>query len=168
MLTVNYVVQTTGVRVPKLSVEAVFRLLGKLAEKRSGSRVAELVRESAQNTQRVVPERLNLDRLPCPGRDHPIADLGVHPRELDTGLTACQKAVAVQADPIAGAAGMPVDDFLQLRIESRAYKVIITRVLQVGADGFEKPERCVDGVVFGWFPRLREAVGKHALIGTLS
>src|SRR5512143_2623445 len=114
MLTIDHVVQTASVRIPELSVEAIFCVLGKLAKKCLGSRVAKLMREIAENTQRVVPERLNLDGLARPGSHHAVADFGVHPRELDAGLTTCQKAVAVEADPIARAASMPVDDFLQL------------------------------------------------------
>src|SRR5690349_5268100 len=137
MFTVDHVVQTAGLRVPELSVEAVFRVLGKLVQKHLRSRVAELVRKIAQNAERVVPERLNLDGFARPGSNNPVADLSVHPGELDAGFTTRQKAIAVETNAITSTSSMPLDDFLQLRIKSRTDKVVIAGVLQVGPDGFE-------------------------------
>ena len=48
--------------------------------------VTELTGEVFHGAQSVVPERLDLHRLAAAWRDHPVADLGVHPGELDSGL----------------------------------------------------------------------------------
>ena len=43
--------------------------------------------------ERVVPERIDLDRLADARRDHPVADLGIHPGQLHAGLAGAQQPV---------------------------------------------------------------------------
>src|SRR5262249_9189698 len=63
----------------------------------------------ANDAERVEPERLHLDWLPDPGRDDPVAHLGVHPGELHPGLARGEQAVRVQVDAIARALREPRD-----------------------------------------------------------
>ena len=64
----------------------------------------------AGDRERVDPQRLDLDRLADPRRDHAVADLRVHPRQLQAGLAAREQAVGVGADAVARAARVAVDD----------------------------------------------------------
>ncbi len=114
MLSVDHVVKTAGLGVPELRVEAPARLISELAQKCLQPRIAELMSKIAEDSQRVVPERLNFDRFPRSRRYHPIADLGIHPRQLNAWLSAGQQSVAIGADAVAGSAKMPLHDLLQL------------------------------------------------------
>ena len=61
--------------------------------------------------QRVEPERVDLDRLANPRRDHPIADLGVHPGELHARLAGVEQTVVrVNVNVMAGAAQVMCND----------------------------------------------------------
>ena len=52
------------------------------------------------------------------GGDDPVADLGVHPGELDVGLAGTDEAVGgVHADAKVGAVAVGLDDFAQCRVE---------------------------------------------------
>src|SRR6266853_2991916 len=62
------------------------------------------------NLERVKPERLNLHRLACAGRNDPFTDFRVHPGELHAALTSGQQAVAVHANAEACAARVTIEN----------------------------------------------------------
>src|SRR5215475_10375511 len=49
-----------------------------------------------------------------------------------------------------------------------ANEIVVAGILNVGTNRFEKPERRVDGVVFGRFTGIRESIREHAPIDALS
>ena len=60
---------------------------------------------ACQQAQRVVPQRVDLDRLAAPRRHHPVVDLGVHPGQLVALGALAQQAVGrIDADAEARAA----------------------------------------------------------------
>src|SRR6185436_11241991 len=101
MIAIDDVVEPAGLLVPEAGGEA-----------RAGAREVLLptLREAAADRERVQPERLHLHRLPDPRRHHPVADLGVHPRELDAGLAGGEQAVDVAVDTVARALGVAGQD----------------------------------------------------------
>src|SRR5437867_5358516 len=60
--------------------------------------------------ERVKPERLNLHRLACAGRNDPFTNFRVHPGELHTALTSSQQAVAIHANAKACAARVTIEN----------------------------------------------------------
>ncbi len=118
--------------------------------------------------QRVQPQRLHLDRLADPRRHHPVADLGVHPRELDAGHAARQQPIGIGADAVARAAEVALDDGGDGRAQRGAIGGVegagagVGRLHQVADTGHE-PQRGVDGVVLGLAPTVGKAVRQHAL-----
>src|SRR5258708_33369122 len=120
MLAIDHVIQTTGIGIPELSLETLPRLIGKFVKKRLRPGIAKFMSKIPEDSQRVVPQGLDLHGLSRSGSHHPMAHLGVHPCQLDTRLAAGQKSVGVHVDPIASSTQMPIDDFLQLRIQALA------------------------------------------------
>ena len=98
-IAVDHVVETARGFVPELLAKTVPRAIGQLLVVCAGDVVPKAPRQVFHGAERVVPERLNLDGFAMPRRDHPIADLGVHPSELHSGLAGQEQAVVVQRMP---------------------------------------------------------------------
>src|SRR6185436_7096981 len=81
MLAVDDVIEVTARVVPEAAVERLPRTRGMRGEIESVA-AAVLRRPPGGQTERVVPERVQLHRLAAARRDDPVADLRVHPREL--------------------------------------------------------------------------------------
>src|SRR5262245_24106278 len=74
-------------------------------------RIATCLQGLCEAAERVIPEGVDLDRLANARRDYPIADLRIHPGELDAGFARAQEAIAgINADAVARAMHMMVDD----------------------------------------------------------
>ena len=79
--------------------------------RRAAGVVPALAHPALEQAERVVPERVDLDRLAAPRRHHPAVALGVHPGELVAlGALAEQAVRRVDADAEARAAQVVVDD----------------------------------------------------------
>src|SRR5450631_997479 len=65
---------------------------------------------------------------------------------------------------VAGAAHVPIDDVFEYGIKLLAHEFFVAAVVEVGADGFEEPQRRVGGIVFRGLAGVRETIGKHALV----
>src|SRR6266567_8089281 len=81
------------------------------------SLVGELVGQVFHDAKSVVPERLDFDRLATARRHDPVADLGVHPSELDAGFTRVQQAAGIYFDSVTGAVNVPGNDVGEHGIE---------------------------------------------------
>jgi hypothetical protein len=124
------------------------------------------VPQAPEHGQRIEPERLDFDGFADARSDHVVADLRVHPGELQARSARRQETIGLEADAVARAAGIALYDLLRRSFERRA---LARR--QSGAVRFQQlpdaehvPERCVDRVVLRrlrWV--VREAVGQHAL-----
>jgi hypothetical protein len=79
---VYHVVQATKLFVPKESIEAPLRDRGHVVIAPSRSLAPEPAGQVFHDAQRVLPESLYFDGFATTRRDHPVIDLGVHPREL--------------------------------------------------------------------------------------
>ena len=99
------------------------------------------------------PKCLDFDRLADPRRDDPVADSGVHPRQLLAGNAGAQQAVGVTTNPVAGAAKVPRQDRLHGRRSSWTMSpgsggTLLFATLKKIADGDDVPQRRVDGIIF--------------------
>src|SRR6185503_15510362 len=79
-LAVDDVVQVAALGIPEAPVEALRDALRARSVLVAG--LAHERRPRVHPAQRVVPERLDLDRLATAWRDDPVADLRIHPGEL--------------------------------------------------------------------------------------
>ena len=69
--------EAAAVGIPKLCAEGVVDLVGAVV-----GVLAQFRRKMFHDFERVVPQRVDLDRFADPGRHYPVADLGVHPGQL--------------------------------------------------------------------------------------
>src|SRR3954447_3526666 len=77
---------------------------------------AKLVDPSLQKKERVEPQRVNLHGFSAAWGDHPVVDLGIHPRQLVALCSLPQKTVVfVDADAEACASDMAADDLDERR-----------------------------------------------------
>jgi hypothetical protein len=83
---VHNVEEAAAIPVPEPRTEGRRGPLAKAGMPRGSRLVAALPAEAGNDPARVDPEGLDLDRLACPQRYDPIADLGIHPGKLDTRL----------------------------------------------------------------------------------
>src|SRR2546426_599644 len=123
------------------------------------------MRQLLHDTQSVVPQRLNLDRLARPRGDDPIADLGVHPGELNTRLTAGEQSIFSSANAISRALDMPIDDVLQTSVQMILNEGTVAAILQQRPYSLEEPQCGVHSVVLRRFVRVGKAVRQHSAIG---
>jgi hypothetical protein len=119
--------------------------------------------DAAPDPERVDPKRLHLDRLADARRDHPVADLGVHPGELHAGHARREKAVFVHADAEARTMTIAMQDLLHgVRQPLCQSFVKPARSREKIVDGDDVPERGVDRVEFWLLAGVGKAVRKHA------
>ena len=91
------------------------------------------------DAQGVVLQRLDLDGLAVPRRDHPIADFDVHPGQLHARFAGGEQPVAVHANVVARAVHLPRDDVHEYIIEVIVDEFVIGGILQELAYGLEEP-----------------------------
>src|SRR6516165_7254316 len=108
---IEHVVETETIRTDE-AAEAGPRLLGERIKHPTVA--AEPGGEVKHGAERVVPEGVDLDRLAHPRRHDPVADLRVHPSQLDAGLARPHQAVRfVEPDAVSRAIAVGVYDRLQ-------------------------------------------------------
>src|ERR1043165_1589108 len=86
IVAVNRVIKTTRLFIPEPLVEARARALGQFSVSHTIRFIAKLCGQFPHDTERVVPERLNLYSKPAPRRHDPITDLRIHPGQLHSLL----------------------------------------------------------------------------------
>ncbi len=120
--------------------------------------------KARHRAQRAVPKRIDLDGLTDAGRHHPVADLGIHPRELDSRLARAEEAVGrVLAYAVSRTLPVGRDDLFE-NGEEILYELHVAGCLLVLANSLEVPEGGVHRVVLGGFPGIREPVRQHPAI----
>jgi len=116
VLAVDDVEQMPRGLVPEAAIERVARLRRRCIEAHAITTATHAAVPVGEQAQRVVPEGIDLHRFAAPRCDHPIADLGVHPRELESGRALAQQAVVpIDADAEARAGEVALDDLDELR-----------------------------------------------------
>jgi hypothetical protein len=105
---IDHIEAAVSFRVPEF-LEAV---LGLCREALVGIRgLIEKARKLRHCFESVDPKRVDFDRLSGAGRDDPIANLDVHPSELNTRAAGVQKTIgAIDLNVVARAGDMRVDD----------------------------------------------------------
>src|SRR6266404_3509883 len=78
-VTSDGVVQAAGLLIPELAFEAAFGARGHLAEVFPVRAITKLTGKFLKRTKRVVPQRLDLDRLTVARRNNTVSHLRVHP-----------------------------------------------------------------------------------------
>ena len=120
--------------------------------------------KSGDRFERVDPQRINLHGLSRAGRHHPVADFSIHPSELDSRTTGIEQPVGrVRVDAVAGARDVRLDHGGENR-EKFLQRHGILRRFEILPDGFDIPQRGIDGVVFWLAPDVREIVGEHPAV----
>ena len=105
-------------------------------------------RPLCHQSQRAIPQRVDLDWLADARRDDPIADLGIHPGQLHTHHTRAEQAIAcVNTNIVAGAFDVPINDRFEDEEKFLEQRCVLRR-LQVAINRVEIPERRVYRVVF--------------------
>src|SRR5215468_5515947 len=160
---IHHVVKIATLLVPKLAIEAPSGQSRQAAIAFAPAFIAQPLREVLHDTERVVPERLNLDRISVPRCNHPIADLGVHPGQLHSGLTRMQQTVRVDFDAKPSATQMPFDNVIEYAKEITD-ELEVASVSEIRADRLEEPQGGVHGVVLRRLTGIRKAIGQHAAI----
>src|SRR5439155_4522666 len=121
-----------------------------------------------KQTQRVVPERIDLHRLAATRRHHPITDFGIHPGELIISLALTEESILrIDMDPKVCAAYMVIDHLAQLG-EKQCERVAIMGVCQVAIERVEEPEGRIRCVVEAMLLALREHIGDEAVAHVVS
>ena len=111
-----------------------------------------------------MPERIDFNGLATTRCDHGVADLGIHPGELQAFSALCDEPIVrIHPNAVSCTFGIGLEDFLDARHELLE-EVDVAAGSPCAADGFNEEQRCVSGVVFRWFAASREAVWQHALV----
>ena len=110
-----------------------------------------------ERVERGDPEAGELDGLAHARGDHEVADLGVHPGQLQAAVGRAHESVAVDVDAVARAADVRVDDREQ-RGKPRAHPRPVARGLRGRLRGEDREQRRVGAVVLGFARLVGEAV----------
>ena len=122
------------------------------------------MRKSRHRFERANPQCVDFDGLPGAGRHYPVADFCVHPRELNARTAGVKKSIGgIDMDVVASARDVRLDHAGENRKKFLQRRGILG-CRNILPDGFEKPERSVDGVVFRLAASIREIVGEHPAI----
>ena len=158
---VDHVVEPAGPLVGETS-ETDARVFGEATVRIC--RPAERLGKAGHDAHRIVPQRIDLDRLADARRHDPIADLGIHPAELHPGFAGTEQPIAgIHLDAVAGAPPMPFHHIGEDRKHVGEALAISAR-LDIGTPGLEKPQAGIDGVVLGLGPGARKDIGQHAAV----
>ncbi len=127
-------------------------------------RLLQQARECRKSVERVDPEGIDFDGFADARSDDPIAELGVHPSELDaSGAGEKQRVGGIDFDVVASAANMGVHDSGEDRKQFAKEIEVVSRG-EIKTDGLEIPKRGVDGVVLRRAASIRKIIGKHASV----
>ena len=109
-VTIDHIEKTILDRIPERDVETPAGHLRHLPEEYRSINVTRLVSDVFHNTQCVVPERLNLDRLPVSGVTTQSPTLASIHVSCTPGSPQESKPSLVYLDPVSGSSQMPIDD----------------------------------------------------------
>src|SRR5262249_41159245 len=137
--------------------------LGQLGHLLRSVALIAVIQPRMEQSEGVVPQRINLHCLAAPWGHYPVADLGVHPGKLIARGTLAEQAVLwVNADAKVRAPDMMPDDIDELRQqESECLPVACEG--HVAGDGMEEPERRVGRVIESILLALWEEVGNEPI-----
>src|SRR6478752_4162501 len=79
---VDYVIQIPARLIPEPAIERVTHPVGAVCQTLCGSVAVFGTNPAFEQPERVVEERVDLDRFASPWRDDPVADLRIHPCQL--------------------------------------------------------------------------------------
>ena len=114
--------------------------------------------------ERVVPEGVDLDRLPAPRRHDPVPHPGIHPGQRVPLFPTGEQAIRlVHPNVVSRAANVPVDDALE-RFEPFEDEAPIAADPEIGGKCLEHPEGGVHRVVLRRLAAIGEAVGDQPLV----
>src|SRR5688572_20326311 len=85
-LAVDYIEEAIQGRIPESLVKAFTRAVSIFPNPSGRWDISFLFEPGLEQAQRVVPKRIDLDRLSSPRSDNPISDLRIHPGQLITVL----------------------------------------------------------------------------------
>src|SRR5688572_8097834 len=156
------IIKAFSFSIPKLTVKAHLGDISHCRKSLFPISVFEAGSKLGHYPQSIEPKRLYLDRLPSSRRNNPIADLCVHPCELDACAAGIKQTVGINVYIVPRTPNVPFDDVYQFFVKKVAYELSVLRFLQIRSRGFEKPKRRVDGVVLGFFANVRKTIREHS------
>src|SRR6202035_4309286 len=115
------------------SIETPLRAGGHLAIEFFCSMVLEPAGQVFHDAQCVVPKSLDFNGFTATRRYYPVADLCVHPCELDSHFARSQQAAVIHFDSVAGAASVPGNDVSKDGVKFVANELQIACVREVCA-----------------------------------
>ncbi len=154
----DHVVQRARALVPERGEERLARSLGEPARLRGLLLRAAARLDVAEHAARIVPERVDLHRLPAARRDHAAVHARVHPRERQAVGALRDESIGILADPEVGAGGVGEHDRFECRAErSIAHRRIAARGAEM-VQRHREPEARVHGVVLGRAAAVGESI----------
>ena len=124
----------------------------------------ERAREPGEGGERVEPQRVHLDGLADAWRDHVVADLRVHPRELHARLAGTQETVGgIHRDAVPRSVAMPRHDRFERRVQLFQQPVVSGRGV-MGADRLHVPQGRIDRVVLRRVAAVGEPVRQETAV----
>ena len=157
---IDDVVEVLPVGEPEAAVEGLARAIREAVQ--IGPVALERAIPVRKQPNRVVPERVDLDRLAATRGDDPVTDLGIHPGERQIRGALRQQAIIVHANAESRAGQMQPDDFIERR-QKIAQRVTVVRDGHVAVDRVKEPERRIGGVVETFLTAFREQVRNQAV-----
>src|SRR6267154_1839547 len=131
-------------------------------------RVLRFTQPICQQAQRVVPKRVDLDRLAAARGHHPIADFRIHPGERVTLRPLAQEPVTwVDLDAEAGALEMMPYNVLQDR-QKELQRRLVMAMLDIAVQRVKEPQRGIGGVVEALILAFREQVRDQSVAQVVS
>ena len=129
-----------------------------MPESRRAFMLAGLFQPAGEETERVVPKGVELNRLATPRGHDPIAHFRVHPRELVTFFALGEQTIGrIDMNVEACAAKVVFGNIDQTR-QKKFESVAIFRALQIARECMKEPEGRVGGVIFALLRSIREHV----------
>src|SRR5271154_3076373 len=137
---VDDVVEIAAALVPEAFLEGTAATVGVLLHFSGLVFVTRLIEPGFQEAKRVIPERVDLHRLPAARGDDPVANFGIHPRELVTfGALTQQTVGGIDANAEVGALQMVFGNFDELRQNLRKKKLIVAE-RKIAGQGVKEPQ----------------------------
>ena len=124
---------------------------------------SETLGESPGKAQRVQPQGLDLDRFADAPRYDPVADLGVHPRELHARNPGSQEAVMVGADAEPSPGTIAIEDLLHRPPQPLTHIGRNVGLSEVISNRQNIPQRSVDRVVLRLVAPVWKSIRQHSL-----
>src|SRR6266568_5662432 len=167
-INIDNIVKITAFGEPKPMVERCSRFLCPFVVAFRRSLFPSFAQPIRQQAKRIVPKRVDLDRLSAAGCHDPVVHFRVHPGELITGFALREQSIVwIDANIKSRAAQMMFGDVDQ-RGQKKFEGVEIFCAFKVTAERVKKPERRVGRVINAFARAIRKHVWNQTVANVIS